>query len=167
MSIVVKIAEEGYRPPIREMWNPAMSLLITSCWCDDPSLRPSLGNVMSTLATIMDSCDGWITSLEAVVDSMATTTMSMTVTDKKPPPSSSSSSGDAAINLLPGEPWRRVQIQPSHIVIAEVLGSGSYSEVHRCTFQGKDAALKVFRNTSEEKAVGLVCFRPCSYTFLS
>ena len=59
---------------------------------------------------------------------------------------------DIAVYLAPGALWRKIQTRPSQIEIGEVLGQGSYSTVYRCRFQNKVAALKMFRNTTEEKA---------------
>ena len=107
-----------------------MSLLITSCWSNDAGLRPSLGQVMSSLAMIMEGKEGLITS----------STNGAAVPE----------ANDADIHLAPGALWRKIEIKK--VSVSEVLGHGSYSTVYRCNFQNRPAALKLFRNATEKKA---------------
>ena len=44
------------------------------------------------------------------------------------------------------------ETQVQNVNLGKVLGQGAYSEVHECTFQKRQAAAKVFRNTDENKA---------------
>ena len=133
MKLAVDIATEGLRPPIRESWNPAMSFLITSCWSDLAMLRLDLGQVMSSLSMIMTGLQGLIT-LDSAKAAAAEA--------KKAGP----------LHLAPGALWRRVKTIPKAIVLGEIIGQGSYSKVHKGTFQKKQVAVKIFRNTSEESA---------------
>ena len=56
-------------------------------------------------------------------------------------------------DLPPGEPWRRVEIRDTSMVKkGEILGSGSFSTVYRSSFRNEPAAIKLFRNTEEDKA---------------
>ena len=132
IKLAADIAAEGKRPPIRENWNPAISFLIASCWSDDVALRPSPGQIMSSLEQIMGGKQGLITSL----------------TDGRPIPSKK----DADVYLAPGALWRKIQIKRENIELGEVLGQGSYSTVYECHFQNKRTALKMFRNAIAEKA---------------
>ena len=127
------IAADGKRPPIRETWNPAVSALITSCWSNDASLRPSLPRVMAMLELIIGGTQGMITSAE--IPALA-------------PPEK-----DYNEHLAPGALWRKFEIKPSSLDVGDVLGHGSYSRVHKCTFRNKPAVLKMFRNATEEKAL--------------
>ena len=63
-------------------------------------------------------------------------------------------------DLAPGEPWRRVEIDPRTVKKGEVLGSGSFSTVYKSSFGKEPAAVKLFRNTEEDKA-----FREIEMTF--
>ena len=138
-KLAFDVSEKAHRPPIRETWNPAMSLLIASCWCDDPSLRPEMGQVMSSLATIMKGDGGQIT--------------------RSTPTKRAATSGQDVVSahaeqlyLAPGELWRRIEVNMKSINLGEVLGQGSFATVHKCLFQGEVAALKMFRNTTEKSA---------------
>ena len=132
-KLAADIAQYGKRPEIRENWNPALSFLITSCWSDNSALRPSVGQVISSLSLIMGGTRGLVTSADHH-------------------PSIASPKNDVDIHLAPGALWRKIEIKPSNIELGEVLGQGSYSTVYKCRFQGKPAALKMFRNATEEKA---------------
>merc|ERR1711965_1121731 len=56
-------------------------------------------------------------------------------------------------NLPLGEPWRRVKIKDTRTVKkGEVLGSGSFSTVYKSSFRNEPAAIKLFRNSEEDKA---------------
>ena len=55
-------------------------------------------------------------------------------------------------HFAPGELWRRVQTSSANILLTDLIGHGSFSKVHKCKFQDKIAAVKIFRNTEEEKA---------------
>ena len=112
-----------------------MSLLITACWSQDPGLRPGLGTVMEMISTIMKGEHGLITSLSA-----------------KSAASGKLKKHKVGEHLAPGALWRRVKTIPKKIVLGEIIGQGSYSKVHRCTFLDKVAACKIFRNTTEESA---------------
>ena len=131
----MKIATKGYRPTIRDTWNPAISLLISSCWSNDAALRPSLGLVMSSLADIMRGEFGFIT-----------------VDTKKGRAGSALNQGAGEPDFAPGELWRRVQTVHSKVELGKELGAGAHASVYECTFQGKPAACKMFRNTTEESA---------------
>lgn len=56
------------------------------------------------------------------------------------------------LDLTPGALWRRVQTGPKNIILGKVIGLGAHSEVCNGKFQGKSVAVKIFRNTTEEKA---------------
>ena len=135
IKLAADIAAEGKRPPIRKHWNPAVSFLITSCWINDAGLRPSLGQVMSSLAMIMEGKDGLITSSTTNANGVAMI-----------------EAQDADIHLAPGALWRKIEIPTSNIKVGEVLGHGSFSTVYRCQFQNRHSALKLFRNATEMKA---------------
>ena len=146
IKLAMDVAQKGYRPKIPEEWNPALSILITSCWSQDASMRPSLGLVMSGLGVILSSDN-------------------VKITDKSAPlvrPTSQAVDTDIA----PGELWRRVECPYNAVKLAKVLGhakvlgQGSFATVYECTFQGKKCAFKLFRNTEEEKA-----FREIEMTF--
>ena len=56
-------------------------------------------------------------------------------------------------DLPPGEPWRRVEIKDvSKVNKGEIIGSGSFSTVYKSSFSNEPAAIKLFRNTEEDKA---------------
>ena len=56
-------------------------------------------------------------------------------------------------DLPPGEPWRKVEIKDiSKVNKGEVLGAGSFSTVYKSSFRNEPAAIKLFRNTEEDKA---------------
>ena len=56
-------------------------------------------------------------------------------------------------DLPPGEPWRRVEIKDvSKVNKGEIIGSGSFSTVYKSSFRNEPAAIKLFRNTDEDKA---------------
>lgn len=54
--------------------------------------------------------------------------------------------------MVPGALWRKVEVQPASVILGEVLGKGAFSTVYKCVFKQKDAALKLFRNATEENA---------------
>ena len=124
-KLAMNVAEKGHRPEIRSSWNPAVSFLITSCWADDPTLRPDMREVMSSLSSILSSKDGIVTAPSAA-------------------------GGD--LHLAPGALWRRVETAPSAILLGDAIGAGAYSQVYECIFDEKYAVCKVFRNTTEESA---------------
>ena len=134
IKLATDVAQYGYRPKLREYWNPATSFVITRCWAQNPELRPRWREIRSLLSTIMKGNKGLITSAAA----------------SKSAPAQGLKPGD--LLFAPGALWRRVKTEPRHIVLGEVIGEGSYSKVHKCTFQDKLAACKIFRNTSEESA---------------
>ena len=134
IKLATDVAQYGYRPMIREHWNPAISLLITSCWAQNAKLRPRWRDIRVSLSTIMAGNQGLITSAAA---SKNTATQGL----KR-----------GELLLAPGALWRRVETALSNIILGEVIGEGAYSKVHKCTFQDKVAACKIFRNTSEESA---------------
>ena len=133
IKLAADIAADGKRPAIDETWNPAISVLITSCWSNDASRRPPLGQVMSSLSMIMSGSEGLITLASKMTQG-------------------SSLKNEADAHLAPGAMWCRIEIKPSHITLGKVLGHGAYSTVYKCRFQNKVTALKMFRNTTEEKA---------------
>ena len=56
-------------------------------------------------------------------------------------------------DLPPGEPWRKVEIKDTRMIKkGEILGSGSFSTVYKSSFNNEPAAIKLFRNTEENKA---------------
>ena len=64
------------------------------------------------------------------------------------------------LHLAPGALWRRAETKPSKIVLGDVIGAGAFSKVHKGTFLQKTVAVKIFRNTTDEKA-----FREIEITF--
>ena len=114
-----------------------MTLVITACWSNDASLRPPLGQVISTLSIIMNGTHGLITQVES---------------EKALSKESEKCNTDVGAHLAPVALWRKIEIKSSNIRIGEVLGQGAYSTVYRCLFKKKHAALKMFRNANEEKA---------------
>ena len=106
MKLLRKISQGHYRPPIRETWNPMISILITSCWSDDATVRPSLGQVISSIAMIMKGKAGLITALTTSKDKVAAQVQA---------------TSDPARYLAPGALWHRVQTAPTNIVLGEVL----------------------------------------------
>ena len=119
----MKISEKGYRPPIEETWNPAISVLMSWCWADDAELRPKGQMVLSHLKMIVKGCGR--------VDSSVV---------------------DQDLHLAPGALWRRVETRPAKVKVGAILGQGSFATVHKCLFINKPAALKLFRNTNKESA---------------
>ena len=124
MRLAVDVSE-GRRPDIREEWNPAILYILSACWSGDPARRLPLGKVASLIATIM-------------------------TTKSTSPPGMITLPGVS--QLAPGERWRCVKTDSRNVPLGEILGSGSYSTVYSTVFQGKDAAFKLFRNATEEKA---------------
>jgi hypothetical protein len=131
MKLAMDVAEKKLRPAIRTSWNPALSMLITSCWADNSLLRPSLQRVLASLSMIM-TAEGFIVS-----PSMATTA------------TTNRCRSDGVLSA-PGALWRRVETAPNSIMIGEVLGEGAYAVVHKCMFKGGAAALKIFRTTAKD-----------------
>ena len=107
-KLAYDVAESGYRPPLRQGWNPALCCLLTSCWCDDPALRPKMGQVMSSLTAIMKGETGLI---------MAET--------RSAPAKSAAALGEGNFDFIPGRLWQRMEISTNLIQRGEVLGSGS------------------------------------------
>ena len=133
IKLAADVAADGKRPPIPETWNPALSYLIVSCWSDNAQLRLSPGQVMSSLSMIINSGGDMVT---------ASALPAKAGTKKSTDP-----------DLPPGEPWRRVEIKDARMVKkGEVLGSGSFSTVYKSSFRNEPAAIKLFRNTEEDKA---------------
>ena len=139
IKLATDVATEGHRPELRSTWNVGVSFLITSCWCGVGSLRPSLALVISNLSLIMEGRSGLITSAAAAAAAASAG------------PAKEKTQADDP-RFAPGALWRRVETRPALINKAEVIGGGSFSTVYKCTFQNQVAALKVFRNTSEESA---------------
>ena len=147
---------EGYRPPIRATWNPAVSFLITSCWRESPQVRFHICDFRSSLRYSHEALGSTqlrlglekiISSLSMIMkagDSLITVANTDTSEEKK------SEGGD--IHLAPGALWQRVETDPMNIELGDVIGQGSYSKVHRCRFLDKLAACKIFRNTTDESA---------------
>ena len=134
MKLAISIAEDGYRPPLRETWSSGVNFLIGSCWSHNQKLRPDLGQVMKSLKHILQGDHELIMSSE--VPNLTSDVLSAT----------------GKLHLAPGALWRRVETPPSKIVLGKVLGEGTSSKVHLCTFRDAKAACKIFRNTSEESA---------------
>ena len=132
MKLAMDIATENKRPSIRERWNPALSFLVTSCWCNNAALRPSLATIISSLSMLIKnaSAEGMITSATI--------------------PEIKLEGGDP--HFAPGALWRRVETRPEKIELGKVLGEGANATVYKGKFQGKAVAVKIFRNTSEESA---------------
>ena len=126
---LAKDIADGKRPCIHENWNPAVSCIIVACWADDPALRLPLGRAAVLIAKV------------AQVGNKA-----------RQVASGESTTSAGLIQLAPGERWRRVQTNIVNVTLGKILGSGSFSTVYACKFQGKDAAFKLFRNATEEKA---------------
>ena len=129
--LAMNVATENLRPPIRNTWNPAVSLLITACWSNDESVRLSLPQIISSLTKIMNG-EQRITSAKAAA--------------------AGEGPGQVPLHLAPGALWRRVETKPKFINLEDEIGSGAYASVHKCTFQNRVAACKIFRNTTEESA---------------
>ena len=126
MKLGLDIAEKGHRPPIRSNWNPGLSFLITSCWHRNPELRPNFRQVISLLSTAISASGGGRIKLGEV--------------------------SKVNVHLAPGALWRRVETKPANINLGKVIGDGATSTVHEATFAKKQVAVKIFRNTTEEKA---------------
>ena len=60
--------------------------------------------------------------------------------------------GKGNLHLAPGAIWRRIETRPAKINLGDVIGEGAFAKVHKCTFQEKIAACKIFRNSKEESA---------------
>ena len=102
------VAETNYRPPLRQGWNPALCCLLTSCWCQDPSLRPKMGQVISSLSSIMKGETGLITK-----------------GTRSAPAKSATALGEGNFDFVPERLWRRMKISNDLIQRGDVLGSGS------------------------------------------
>ena len=107
-KLAYDVAESGHRPPLRLSWNPALCCLLASCWCDNPTLRPKMGQVMSSLSSIMHGESGLITK-----------------ETRSAPGKSAAASGEGSFDFVPGGLWRRMEIGVSLIKREEVLGNGS------------------------------------------
>ena len=121
---------------IPESWNPAVSVLLASCWAQDASLRPSLVHIRSALSLIMSRGQALITISSSNGAAVA----------------DGHQAAVGELGLAPGALWRRIQVDPAKISLGDVLGSGASSRVHKCLFQNKQAVCKIFRNSTEEKA---------------
>ena len=112
VKLALDVSQNGYRPAIRGWWNPAVSFLITSCWSQDPLLRPQMRQVASSLVSIMRGSHGLITSVKA---KSAATPGQTQVPDQK----------DAQLDFTPGEMWRRIETSPNMIQKGKELASGA------------------------------------------
>ena len=135
IKLAMDIAEKAIRPKIRESWNPAVSLLITSCWTQNADLRPSFTQIRESLSQIMLGTQGLVTASRNAKAGAGVT-----------------SGKQGNLCLAPGALWRRIETLSTNIIFGDVIGAGSYSTVRECIFQNRRAACKVFRNTSEESA---------------
>ena len=113
MKLAYHVATDRHRPKLRESWIQPVCVLISSCWADEPSLRPPFGQIMSTLDMIMArEEDGYINSAPS-----------------NTPPMRAEIKGSTnkvdELHLAPGELWRKVETQKSDIKFGEVLGKGS------------------------------------------
>ena len=107
IKLAADVALNGYRPEIREdSWNPAISCLIISCWCDTIAIRPTLPNLMWCLTKIMEGTSGLIT------------------VQTKGGGAASKRKGYVEPDFTPGALWRRVETPPSKITLGEILGQG-------------------------------------------
>ena len=111
VGLTVKVSNDGYRPPIREQWNPAVSILISLCWAQNPIYRPHLGAVMARIKHIMSvgEATGYITSLSAPIKAAAM--------EDEP--------ASGAVDLAPGELWRQVQANVKDVMRGEYIAGGS------------------------------------------
>ena len=107
------VAKRGYRPPLRQSWNPEISCLITLCWCGDPALRPSMHQVVSFFSNIMNGGVGHITMSTAPKSGAGT---QADKTGKK---------GAGSLNFAPGELWRSMEVSAKSILRGDILGHGS------------------------------------------
>ena len=112
MKLAMDIAQKGVRPKIRAGWNPALSALISSCWSDDATLRPSLLQVMSFLSMIRIGTHGLIVSAAAAAA-------------KKKSPGAIESEKVPNPLLGPGALWRKIETAPTNVVFGDVLGQGA------------------------------------------
>ena len=141
MKLAMDVANRGRRPPLPQEWNPAISCLIGSCWLNDAGLRPSFGQIIASLALIMDA-----KVREHGLITLATKGIRASL--KREP-----QEGD--VHLLPGSLWRCVETTSTNIILGYLLGQGAHSSVYKCTFQTKPAAVKMFRNATDQSAVSL------------
>lgn len=113
MKLAYHVATKEHRPELRQSWIDPVRLLISSCWSDEPSLRPDFGQIMSTLDTIMareeDGCISKATSQTQLLSTEA-----KSVRNKVD-----------ELHLAPGELWRKVETQKENIEFGKVLGKGS------------------------------------------
>ena len=116
---------------IRKTWNPAIGYIIAACWSDLAASRPDLRHIMAALSMVMKGGQGFITLSAAKQEFVQS---------------------DKDLRLAAGAPWRRVRTTPNKIMLGGVIGEGAYSTVTRGTFQEREVAVKIFRNTTEEKA---------------
>ena len=141
VSLGVKIATEGYRPELTSSWSAAFQVLVTMCWSDKADLRPSLPLVATTLTKILLGEQGFITSSPMKGGVQAST--------EDTPNRKKETHGP---ELPAGDLWRCIETEPHSVKKSQViLGAGAFATVYRCEIEGKEAALKVFRNSSEEK----------------
>ena len=171
MKLATDIALEGYRPPIRDTWNPAMSFIITSSWSDDASLRPDLGRYLFILAPVLStfafayplslyvSTEQIMSFLEMIMrggdDGLITSSTKEDLAERE-----QQEVGEP--DLTPGALWRRIKTSTKNIVLGDVLGEGSFARVQKGTFGDKAVAVKIFRNTEEEKSVGPCLMVSCN-----
>lgn len=55
-TFVNAICNEKERPPLSDKMHPKLKKLISDCWQDNPELRPSFSQIITTLEDIMISC---------------------------------------------------------------------------------------------------------------
>ena len=111
VGLTVKVSNDGYRPSLREQWNPAVAVLISQCWAHNPIYRPHLGAVMARIKDIMSKGEstGYVTSLSAPIKAAAT--------EEEPE--------FGAVDLAPGELWRKVQANTKDVMRGEYIAGGS------------------------------------------
>ena len=113
MKLAYHVATERHRPKLRESWIQPVCVLISSCWADEPSLRPAFGQIMSTLDMIMARQE------DGCIKNAPSNTMPMRTEIKE------STNKVDGLHLAPGELWRKVETQKINIKFGEVLGKGS------------------------------------------
>ena len=138
MKLAMDVAEEKLRPEFPEDWNPAISYLISSCWGDSATYRPSPSSIMCSLFQIMHGeGQGLITQ------------------GRSPQRSSRKSRPKSKIlNLAPGDMWQRLEVSAAEVLFGKVLGEGTFATVHIASFRDQQVAVKLLRTVSKNaKAV--------------
>ena len=112
MKFALDVSDHGYRPHLRGWWNPAVSLLISSCWSHDQRLRPEMRQVISSLKSIMSGAGGLITCGKM----------------KGPVAQDGHSLGQEGVDendLVVGEAWHRIEVDPRMITKGKTLAAGA------------------------------------------